>query len=279
MALNVLSSVGKAITGIGNLGLNAAGLYLDNKMNQQNLQLQKEQFEYQKNLQQQIFNREDTAYQRAKSDAVSAGFSPLVAAGVSAGGSGSVVTTTAPQGQSNMQMGLAQMIPSLSAGLDLERKRVENENIEAQTEKTNQETAFSKWNMGFLSHQQRWNILLADKQFKENRRQFESRLRFDKDAQKEARSLVELSHKFAKELENGKLANSKDLASWNSMLKVLEHKGMLDNASFTNMGFAEKVAFIIQNVDTALSAVNKATTSLSDLNPLSSLFKKFGKKK
>lgn len=279
MALSILSSVGKAITGIGNLGLNATGLYLDNKMNQQNLQLQKEQFEYQKNLQQQVFNREDTAYQRAKSDAVSAGFSPLVAAGVSAGGSGSVVSTTAPQGQSNMQMGLAQMIPSLSAGLDLERKRVENENIEAQTEKTNQETAFSKWNMGFLSNQQKWNILLADKQFEENKSQFESRLRFDKDAQKEARSLVELSHKFAKELEDGKLANSKDLASWNSMLKVLEHKGMLDNASFTNMGFAEKVAFIIQNVDTALSAVNKATTSLSDLNPLSSLFKKFGKKK
>lgn len=44
---------------------------------EQNLGFQRENLEYQKALQQEIFNREDTAYQRTKADMLAAGLNPL----------------------------------------------------------------------------------------------------------------------------------------------------------------------------------------------------------
>lgn len=70
-----------------------------------NLNFQKEQSEYEQQLQQQIFEREDTAYQRAVRDARSAGLSALsVNSGSSAG---EVVSTSAPQQQDTSQVGFA----------------------------------------------------------------------------------------------------------------------------------------------------------------------------
>lgn len=70
-----------------------------------NLNMQKEQYEYEKQLQQQVFEREDTAYQRAVNDARSAGLSALsVSSGSSAG---EVVSTSAPQQQDTSQVGFA----------------------------------------------------------------------------------------------------------------------------------------------------------------------------
>lgn len=60
----------------------------------ENLQFQKDKLDYDKALQQQIFDREDTSYQRTVDDMRKAGLSPLTMN--STNGSGSVVTTTAP---------------------------------------------------------------------------------------------------------------------------------------------------------------------------------------
>lgn len=65
------------------------------KVAKQNLDFQKEKLEYDKQLQQQIFNREDSAYQRTVKDMRSAGVSPLAMQGTN--GAGAVVTTEAPQ--------------------------------------------------------------------------------------------------------------------------------------------------------------------------------------
>ena len=61
----------------------------------QNLALQKEWNEYQKALQQQIFEREDTSYQRTAHDMLAAGINPLSMQGTN--GAGQVVSTSAPQ--------------------------------------------------------------------------------------------------------------------------------------------------------------------------------------
>lgn len=59
----------------------------------QNLGFQRENLEYQKALQQQIFEREDTAYQRTVQDMAAAGLNPLTMNGTNA--SGDVVSTEA----------------------------------------------------------------------------------------------------------------------------------------------------------------------------------------
>ena len=58
---------------------------------------QYQNLKYQKKLQKQIFEREDNATQRRVADLQAAGLSPVLAAG-SAAGSGAVVNTAAPQG-------------------------------------------------------------------------------------------------------------------------------------------------------------------------------------
>lgn len=58
----------------------------------QNLGFQRENLEYQKALQQQIFEREDTSYQRTAQDMAAAGLNPLTMNGTNA--SGDVVSTT-----------------------------------------------------------------------------------------------------------------------------------------------------------------------------------------
>lgn len=61
----------------------------------ENIEFQRDELEYKKALQQQIFQREDTAIQRQVADARSVGISPLAALGQTGAGAGEVVNTDA----------------------------------------------------------------------------------------------------------------------------------------------------------------------------------------
>lgn len=65
-------------------------------ISEKNLKLQRENLDWQKQVQQTTWQREDNAQQRAVADLKSAGLSPVLAAGQGAG-SGGIVQTSAPQ--------------------------------------------------------------------------------------------------------------------------------------------------------------------------------------
>lgn len=97
---------------IPNLWKGFTGQMSAEKQNEENLAFQREKLDYEKQLQQQIFEREDTAYQRSAQDAQSVGINPMAMTGLN--GSGEVVPTTLPQSNVDYsQFGMAQNIPSL----------------------------------------------------------------------------------------------------------------------------------------------------------------------
>ena len=88
-----MSLLGSFINGAMNLGSTIVTNQFNERIANQNLKFQKENLEYQKDLQQQIFEREDTAYQRKVNDLIAAGINPAVAASGSGSNAGSLVNT------------------------------------------------------------------------------------------------------------------------------------------------------------------------------------------
>ena len=103
---DIIGGIGSSLGNLVNAGANVYGTIKTVQQNKDNFELQKENYAYQKELQQDIFNREDTAVQRRVADLQAAGLSRTLAAGSSAS-SGSVVSTRAPQRETDLEAYMA----------------------------------------------------------------------------------------------------------------------------------------------------------------------------
>lgn len=124
--------VGQMVNGIASNAINAI-------QGEKNLQFQYDNLEYQKQLQQQIFDREDTSYQRTVKDMKNAGLSPLSMS--STNNSGQAISTQAPQNTyvadaTSFNAGM-QTISQIGESINnAEKTKAEIDNINAQTKNT-----------------------------------------------------------------------------------------------------------------------------------------------
>ena len=112
-----------------------------------NFGLQEDMFKYQKELQKDIFKREDTAVQRRVKDLIAAGLSPTLAAGDGAG-AGSVVSTTTPQmdpvslsADFGSAASKAKQRDKMESEIDLIHKQLENLDSSIATQEANRAKA------------------------------------------------------------------------------------------------------------------------------------------
>ena len=74
----IMGLIGDILNGFEYPLVELSGQATQERINDLNADIARENLEYQKAFNEQVFQREDTAIQRAKDDAISAGFSPLI---------------------------------------------------------------------------------------------------------------------------------------------------------------------------------------------------------
>lgn len=133
----IFDAISGAIKGVADTGISIWQTVEGKRQADKNYELQKENFDYQKALQEKIFQREDTAVQRRRADLEAAGLNPNLAAGSSAG-AGSVVSTSAPQKD-------ASWIDKLKSNLDFVNSIEQIKQQKLQTKILNYKERQEKW--------------------------------------------------------------------------------------------------------------------------------------
>lgn len=157
--MSVLSALGgfatAALPGVSSLVDTLGNLRNTDKTNQtnkdianQNLQFQNENLQYQKDLQKQIFAREDNAVRRRVDDLVAAGLSPTLAAGSAANAGQAIETQSLHNDYSPKTMPTYGLSSMIGAGLDalkavgeLNRQKSEIEFLQDQSANVKADTA------------------------------------------------------------------------------------------------------------------------------------------
>lgn len=248
--------------------INAINMAMNAATNRTNMEMNKANIEYQRNLNNQIFQREDSAYQRAVADAKAAGFSPLVASGVSAGGAGG--TVSAPRNSFAAQQGApAQAALAQSAQIgDFIAKAFDFaslKNLDAQTKKIEAETEDIGFQREYLTKEQAHRVETQLKVFEMEEKKLVQQLLSDQEARNQAVYIMERTAELNKSLEEQKHLNAKAMADYQATVANWLDKMNLSNRSFKNMDIAEQVAFISDVFENSIVADIVSTSNLTDL--------------
>lgn len=138
---SAFGSLDNLFSGLENIWKGFTGQSSNEKINAENVAFQQKNLDYQMALQQQIFDREDTAYQRTVQDMRASGLNPLSMKGTN--GSGSVVPTQAPQKQFEAINAIPLITSALNELNSLSVGQAQRDNINAQTRAINIENDYN----------------------------------------------------------------------------------------------------------------------------------------
>lgn len=143
---DIINGAANMIGAIGGLGTGIAQTELNKEIADRNFQFQQDVYNYQKQLQREIFQREDNAIRRRAADIAAAGGNPATAWETGNGaGAGAPVSVTAPK-RDYFDMSLIQssLVQLQEAGKQFKENAIADatiRNLDAKTGKTNAETA------------------------------------------------------------------------------------------------------------------------------------------